>query len=112
MTSASGASFANGCVADAPGDKDVTIMLAVDVGERCNVIGCDCPAVGLGRARTCEIKFISRKRAWSSMTVFRQQWSKCFISATNILSQSVGVNGSILTVCAKGGSTCNETATY
>jgi hypothetical protein len=30
----------------------------------------------------------------------------------NILSQSVGVNGSILTVCAIGGSTCNETATY
>jgi hypothetical protein len=73
ITSASGASFAKGCVADAPGDNDVTIILAVDVGERCNVIGCDCPAAGLGRARTCEMKFISRKRAWSSMTVFRQQ---------------------------------------
>ena len=30
----------------------------------------------------------------------------------NILSQSVGVKGSICTVCASGGSTCNETATY
>lgn len=73
MTSASGASFAKGCVADATGDNDVTTMLAVDVGDRCNVIGCDWPAVGLGRARTCEMKFISRNRAWSSMTAFRQQ---------------------------------------
>jgi hypothetical protein len=30
----------------------------------------------------------------------------------NILSQSVGVNGSMFTVCASGGSTCNDTATY
>lgn len=72
MTSASGANFAKGCVDGAPGDNDVTIMLAVDVGDKCNVIGCDCPAVGLGRARTCEMKFISRNRAWSSMTVFGQ----------------------------------------
>ena len=46
-------------------------MLAVDVGDRCSVIGCDCPETGLGKARTCDMKFISKNRACSSMTVER-----------------------------------------
>lgn len=37
---------------------------------------------------------------------------KCSSQLHNVLSQSVGVSGSILTVCAKGGSTCSATATY
>ena len=71
--------------------SDVTRIFAVDVGVRCSVKGCERlfpPAVadaaaGLGRARTCERKFISRKWAWSSM-----------------ISQSVAVKGSMWTACA------------
>lgn len=33
-------------------------------------------------------------------------------SRSNLLSQSVGVKGSMFTVCASGGSTCNETETF
>ena len=81
MTSASGDIFTNACVLAGAGVSEVTSILAVEVGVRCNVSGCECPAAGLGSARTCDRKFISRKFACSSM-----------------ISQSVGVKGSILTV--------------
>ena len=45
------------------------MIFAVEVGVRCSVKGCGEPAIGLGRARTCERKFISRKWACNSMTV-------------------------------------------
>ena len=40
MTSASGAIFANGDVFEGRGVREVTTILAVDVGERCNASGC------------------------------------------------------------------------
>ena len=74
MTSASGAILANGEVSEGAGVREVTTILAVDVGERCNASGCictDCPAlyVGLGRARICDKRLSSRNVAWSSMTI-------------------------------------------
>jgi hypothetical protein len=73
MTSASGAILANGVVSDGAGVREVTTILAVDVGERCNASGCictDCAAlyVGFGRARICDRRLSSRNVAWSSMT--------------------------------------------
>lgn len=69
MTSASGEILTNGCVLAGAGVSDVTVMLAVDVGVRWSVRGCEFPAAGLGKARTWERKFISRKEECSSMTV-------------------------------------------
>lgn len=40
MTSALGESFANGIVDGCGGTRALTIMFAVEVGERCNVSGC------------------------------------------------------------------------
>lgn len=73
MTSASGAILAKGEVSGGAGVREVTTILAVDVGERCNASGCictDCAAlyVGLGRARICDKRLSSRNVAWSSMT--------------------------------------------
>lgn len=42
MTSASGAILANGDVVGGAGVSEVTTMLAVDVGDRCNASGCIC----------------------------------------------------------------------
>lgn len=42
MTSASGAILANGEVSEGAGVREVTTILAVDVGERCNASGCIC----------------------------------------------------------------------
>jgi hypothetical protein len=68
--------LANGEAAGAGGTKEVIIMLAVDVGERCKVRGCVLsvwpdPALlynGFGRARICERRLSSRKVACNSMT--------------------------------------------
>ena len=59
------------------GAREVTVILAVDVGDRCKVMGCGgCAAAsgvgvnaGLGSARTCDRKFNSRNWAWSSITI-------------------------------------------
>lgn len=40
ITSASGAIFANGVVDGRVGESDLTMMFAVDVGDRCNVKRC------------------------------------------------------------------------
>lgn len=40
MTSASGAILAKGEVVAGAGVREVTTILAVEVGERCNVSGC------------------------------------------------------------------------
>lgn len=40
ITSASGAIFANGAVDGRLGESDVTMMFAVDVGDKCNVKRC------------------------------------------------------------------------
>lgn len=40
ITSASGAIFANGAVDGRLGESDLTMMFAVDVGDRCNVKRC------------------------------------------------------------------------
>ena len=69
MTSASGEIFTKVCVLAGCGVRDVTKMLAVAVGVKCSASGCENPAEGFGKARTCERKFISKNRAWSSMTV-------------------------------------------
>ena len=68
MTSASGAILANGDVFGGAGVREVTTMLAVDVGDRCNASGCmcsDCVALyeGLGRARICDRRLSSRNVA-------------------------------------------------
>jgi len=91
----------------------VTIIFAEDVGVRWSVMGCWHRAAsedaGFGRARTCERKFISKKRACSSMTITKDQYARNHCVAVNVLSQSVGVIGSMWTVCARGGSTCRIT---
>jgi hypothetical protein len=61
MTSASGEILTKGWLLAGAGVREVTVMLAVDVGVRCKVRGCEWPAAGFGRARTWERKFISRK---------------------------------------------------
>ena len=80
MTSPSGAMRAKGLSAGKGGVSDVTIMFAVDVGERCIVNGyrtCTL-AVGLGlydgfgRALTWNSRLDSRKLACSSMTTVSQ----------------------------------------
>ena len=42
MTSASEESFAKGIVEDCGGVRLLTMIFAVEVGERCNVNGCTC----------------------------------------------------------------------
>lgn len=74
MTSASGAIFAKAEVVGGAGVSEVTTMLAVDVGERCNAKGCMWSAcvvlkAGLGRARICDRRFSSKKVACSSITI-------------------------------------------
>lgn len=117
MTSASGAIFANGDAVGGAGVREVTMILAVDVGERCKASGCICSVcaslyVGFGRARICDRRLSSRNVAWSSMTM-AQVVSYCIETPFNghILSQSSGVNGSILIVCATGGSRCMNNPT-
>jgi len=77
ITSASGAIFTKACEAPGVGSKLVTSIFAVDVGVKCKVRGwCDRLASmleGFGKARTCDKKFISRKRACNSMTVRHQR---------------------------------------
>ena len=76
MTSPSGAIRAKGHSVGKGGVSDVTMMFAVDVGERCMVNGyrtCTLTAGlglydGFGRALTWNSKFDSRKLACSSMT--------------------------------------------
>ena len=51
-TSAPLKSLANGCVDKSAGSKAATRILAVEVGDRCRVMGCGWPAAGFGRART------------------------------------------------------------
>jgi len=71
MTSASGAILANADETGAAGVREVMMMFAVDVGERCSVRGCVCSVcpddglsnAGFGRARICERRFSSRKVA-------------------------------------------------
>jgi len=45
MTSASGASFAKGTDNGRGGVSEVTIIFAVDVGDRCKVKACGCRAL-------------------------------------------------------------------
>ena len=77
MTSASAASFAKGKDEGKAGTKEVTTMLAVEVGERWSVSGWTCDLgedegdplkVGFGRARTWACRLVSKKFACSSIT--------------------------------------------
>lgn len=71
MTSASEESFTKPISEDMGGAIEVTTMLAVDVGERCRVIGWDLVFrenevlvyPGFGRARTWACKLVSRNVA-------------------------------------------------
>lgn len=86
MTSASGEILTNSEPAGGAGATEVTMMFAVVVGERWSVRGWGVCACGLGRARIWDKKLSSRNWACSS-----------------IISQSTGVRGSMLMVCACGG---------
>ena len=76
ITSASGANFAKGTEDANAGTSEVTMTLAVEVGERWRVRGWGCRAceafggmyAGFGRARICESMLISKKVSCSSMT--------------------------------------------
>jgi hypothetical protein len=66
MTSALGDNFANATNDGKDGVSELTVMLAVEVGERCKVKGCPCAgllAAGFGSARIWERKLTSRKVA-------------------------------------------------
>src|SRR5690242_4593285 len=90
MTSASGEILTKSEAAGGAGATEVTMMLAVVVGDRWRVSGWGVWAWGLGRARIWERKLSSRNWACSS-----------------IISQSTGVRGSMLMVWACGGSRCS-----
>lgn len=68
MTSALEDILANGDVVGGVGVSEVTIIFAVEVGDKCSVSGCaerpgDDLNVGFGRARICDRRLISRKFA-------------------------------------------------
>ena len=66
---------------------------------------------GLGSARTWNSRFDSRKLAWSSITAEAVSLPSEDQCGTHLLSQSAGVNGSMCTVCAMGGSRCRDIPT-
>ena len=75
MTSASAATFANGKDDAIGGTRELTIMFAVEVGDKCKVKGCARPGLdddpeneGFGSARIWESRFSSRNVACNSIT--------------------------------------------
>ena len=69
MISELGDILTNGVEADGSGSRDVTVIFAVEVGERCKVRGCARAEIevdsndGLGRALTWCKKLVSRNDA-------------------------------------------------